>query len=131
MKEGVKEVKAYLTTDGDLFADETTATDHQIKIDLKERLRQFAGLRFYHDMTPDEVVLILLDHEDEIAEIFARKNSVEHGEYEGDFCGRPCTGIIIKNTTLDGCSCHVGNPPCSFCTSGVRCTDCNYETENA
>lgn len=48
---------------------------------------------------------------------------------EGEDCPRKgCHG----NTEFDltGCTCHMGNPPCSVCTdSTLTCTDCAWPDE--
>lgn len=51
---------------------------------------------------------------------------IEHGECEGDVCGRNgCGGEIIKDTDADGCSCHI-SAPCSYCHCEVQCNECDW-----
>ena len=62
---------------------------------------------------------------------FAKKIELlnEHivGLVENDLCHRNfCLGTIQK---IDGsCVCHMGNPPCSYCTNGLHyCDTCDWE----
>jgi hypothetical protein len=51
------------------------------------------------------------------------------GDEEGAPCGRGlCDGVIVISYDRDGCcSCHLGAPPCGYCTSGVlTCSECDW-----
>ncbi len=52
------------------------------------------------------------------------------GTEEGDKCNRNgCLGIL-RYTKPEKCSCHLGYPPCSACTSTyLYCPECGWEDE--
>ncbi len=51
------------------------------------------------------------------------------GIFEGEVCNRDgCTGIIKLYEKEGCCSCHTGNPPCSYCTTNNQyCPECNWD----
>jgi len=54
------------------------------------------------------------------------------GYTEGEICNRNgCQGIIEELDKDGSCSCHVSNPPCSYCcTNTGYCPECNWEAED-
>lgn len=50
----------------------------------------------------------------------------------GDNCNMPkCEGYLVSNADGYSCTCHCGNPPCATCTSGMHCSECDWEVEDA
>ena len=50
----------------------------------------------------------------------------------GDNCNMPeCEGYLESNAGDHPCTCHCGNPPCGSCTSGMHCSDCDWEVPDA
>jgi len=57
------------------------------------------------------------------------------GYEKGEQCNRNgCKGILEEHDTDYGCSCHMGNPPCSYCVNcRSYCEECDwdgYEEQN-
>ena len=49
-----------------------------------------------------------------------------------DNCNMPgCEGYLESNAGDHPCTCHCGNPPCGICTSGIHCSDCDWEVPDA
>lgn len=58
----------------------------------------------------------------------------DEGIEEGELCNRDSCMGLIKDAGKegDGCSCHNGFPPCSYCTQQNQyCDVCGWEAENA
>lgn len=56
-------------------------------------------------------------------------SEVKEGTDEGEVCNRDgCLGIIERDEHFSGgCSCHTGNPPCSFCVDAkLHCPLCDW-----
>ena len=53
---------------------------------------------------------------------------LDYGEEEGDECRRNgCGGIIGHHKHGGSCVCHLGRPPCGWCTSGYHaCSSCDW-----
>lgn len=52
---------------------------------------------------------------------------IKYGYEEGETCGRDQCKGIIKESALEGCSCHI-SPPCSACTTDrCYCPDCDWQ----
>jgi len=61
-------------------------------------------------------------------------HAIVEGEEPGDTCNRDgCRGEITEAVNpWDGCSCHCGNPPCSYCTfQAIECDECGWEDERS
>lgn len=56
----------------------------------------------------------------------------EPGYLAGEICGRDgCEGIIVKGESEYGCSCHMGAPPCSSCTTPREyCPECDWRAKD-
>lgn len=133
----MKKIEAYKTSDGQIFELENKAIEHEREIGLEKSLNLFAEEYisgcdfqsvFVHSILqnlPDfEKLFIIYLHND------SKYNFAKQGNEVGEMCNRLCTGIISEYHQGDGCSCHTGNPPCNYCTSGVvRCNVCETEIE--
>lgn len=58
------------------------------------------------------------------------KAMLPEGKEEGDICNRDgCTGLMGYEP-VEGCVCHLGNPPCSSCEDNpLVCLECGAEVE--
>ena len=53
------------------------------------------------------------------------------GKAFGEICNRnKCRGTIVQTEIahMGACNCHLGNPPCHYCTSpDLKCDTCDWE----
>lgn len=56
---------------------------------------------------------------------------MEFGNEHGETCNRRgCEGVIEEIDNREGgCSCHMGHPPCGYCTTNLDlyCSECGWE----
>lgn len=59
-------------------------------------------------------------------------NEANSGSQPGNSCNMSkCGGYLVSNADDCNCTCHCGNPPCAVCTSGMHCSDCDWEVPDA
>lgn len=54
------------------------------------------------------------------------------GIIAGEICGRNnCTGVLYERNEGE-CTCHLGHPPCSYCTNCVGCCEeCGWNEKDS
>ena len=59
-----------------------------------------------------------------------RSPKIEFGYIEGETCNRfRCDGVI-EERPLEGCTCHLGHPPCGTCTTPRGyCVKCDWDAK--
>jgi hypothetical protein len=69
VKANIEAIAGFKTSDGEFFADHEVAIEHQRKLNLKQRIYDFAEDKFYSGMDSNAVCDILNDNFQEIIDI--------------------------------------------------------------
>ncbi len=66
----MKEIKAWVTTDGEMFTDDNKAEAHQYQVDLKKKINAWVDDHCWSGMSKNDVADEIYDHQDELFKIF-------------------------------------------------------------
>jgi len=71
----IEVVQGFKTTDDEIFYDRAEAIDHQTDLELGEDLMKLLEKDLYHDMTPDDIVDMLVEKRKKLKHLFSKINN--------------------------------------------------------